>query len=98
MAQVTQTRGSEADLLEIWAFIAENNMEAADKVISEINAKCQACADMPGIGRRREDILPGFRSLVSGDYVIFYQAIEGGVRIMRVLHGSRDLPSQFNGN
>ena len=83
-------------MLEIWAFIAENNMEAADKVVGEINQKCQACTDMPGIGRRRDDILPNFRSIVSGEYVIFYQVAEGGVRIMRVLHGSRDLPSQFD--
>jgi plasmid stabilization system protein ParE len=29
-------------------------------------------------------------------YVIFYEAIDDGVRIVRVLHGSRDTTAQFD--
>ena len=96
MAQVSRMRNAEADLLEIWAYLAEDNIDAADKVILKINAKCQTLAATPSMGSQRDDLSPGIRSLAVGNYVIFYRPLEDGVRIMRVLHGARDLPSQFD--
>lgn len=51
---------------------------------------------MPGIGRRRDDLAPGLRSISYANYLIFYRPIDDGIEIVRVLHGSRDLPSQFD--
>lgn len=28
-----------------------------------------------------------------GNYLIFYRPIEGGIEVVRVIHGARDLPS-----
>jgi toxin ParE1/3/4 len=35
------------------------------------------------------------RSFAVGRYVIFYLAIPGGVQIVRVLHGARDIEAAF---
>ena len=41
MAQIQRTRLAEVDLLEIWAYIAENSFEAAEDVVRAIAQKCQ---------------------------------------------------------
>jgi plasmid stabilization system protein ParE len=51
----------------------------------------------PELGRRRdEDGLPGLRSLpVPGfPYVILYELAAGKARVLRVLHGARDLADE----
>jgi len=48
------------------------------------------------MGRRRDELSPGLRSVVMGSYLIFYRPLEDGIRLMRVAHGSRDLPSLFD--
>lgn len=52
-------------------------------------------AAMPGIGRNRPELGEGIRSFPSGNYVIFYRTVEGGIEIMRVLHGARDIEKIF---
>ena len=61
-----------------------------------IAQKCQDCAEFPGMGCRRDELSPGLRSVVMGSYLIFYRPLEDGIRLMRVAHGSRDLPSLFD--
>ncbi|MFN7870829.1 MAG: type II toxin-antitoxin system RelE/ParE family toxin [Cyanobacteriota bacterium] len=39
-------------------------------------------AQQSGLGRRREELAEGLRSLAVGRYVIFYLAIPGGVQIV----------------
>jgi plasmid stabilization system protein ParE len=49
------------------------------------------------MGRRRDDLSPGLRSFVTGDYVILYSI--GGdemVLIHQIFHGSRDIDSFFH--
>jgi len=43
------------------------------------------------MGRTRDELVPGLRSLPFGRYVIFYRALDDGSEIVRVLHGARDL-------
>jgi toxin ParE1/3/4 len=53
-------------------------------------------ASQPCIGRRRdEDLRPGVRSFVVGDYVIAYRVDGDNVLILRVLRRSRDIEALF---
>jgi len=52
-------------------------------------------ADMPGMGRQREELAPGLRSFPVGNYLIFYQIEEDIIRIVRVVHGSRNIRKLF---
>lgn len=45
------------------------------------------------LGRRREEIRPGLRSLVNERHVVFYRIMKSHIRIVRVLHASRDVSS-----
>lgn len=79
------------DLLEIWLYIARDNVSAADKVLDSIDARCRMLAEFPEIGTLREDIGPSVRVLVVGNYLVLYRARDDRVDIVRVLHGARDL-------
>lgn len=83
------------DLEVITEFIAAENPRAADRLIDSIEEKCQALAEMPGIGRLREDLAPNLHSARVGKHVIFYRPEAGGVEIIRIIHGARDIPRLF---
>ncbi len=50
----------------------------------------------PFMGRRRDDLRPGYRSFPVGDYVVIYRlAGKEEILVLRIIHGSRDIPSLF---
>jgi toxin ParE1/3/4 len=50
------------------------------------------------MGRKNYELLPNFRSLVYGKYIIFYFPMSDGINVVRVLHGARDMVSIFKEN
>jgi toxin ParE1/3/4 len=58
--------------------------------------RSERLADMPGTCRLRGDLGPGLRSVAVGSYLIIYRPIEGGIEIVRVLHGRRDIGALFS--
>jgi len=85
-----------SDLAEIWDYIADDSEARADAFVATIDAKFQTLAKHPGIGRLRDELAAGLRSLPIGRYVIFYLSLADGVEIIRVLHGSRDIVTIFH--
>jgi toxin ParE1/3/4 len=96
MPVIVRRPRASADLSEIWEFIAEDNMARADELIDRIDSKFRALAERPLMGRERYELAPGLRSLPIAPYVIFYEPVLDGVAIVRVLHGARDVDSQFS--
>ncbi|MBN2069611.1 MAG: type II toxin-antitoxin system RelE/ParE family toxin [Opitutales bacterium] len=84
-----------SDLSEIWDYIARDNQRAADRFIDALYAKCQEILELESIGRSREELFEGLRSLPYRKYVIFFLRNHGDVEIVRILHGARDIESQF---
>ena len=82
-----------ADLDEIWHRIAiEGGGEsAADRTVDLIADRFLLLSDWPRLGRARNELRRGLRSLPVADYVIFYRIIRTGVVVQRVLHGRRDI-------
>ena len=95
MAVIVLQPRAKADLSDIWQFIAEDSDDQADAFIDLIDQKFQLLAQQSGLGRRREELAEGLRSFPVGRYVIFYLLIPGGVQIVRVLHGARDIEAAF---
>lgn len=60
-----------------------------------IDRRIQSLARFPFIGRERITLAPGLRSVVSRDDVIFYKADARRVTIVGILHGRRDIESEF---
>lgn len=52
-------------------------------------------AQFPDMSRAREDLLAGLRCFPVKPYLIFYIA-SNQLEIIRILHQSRDIESQFN--
>ena len=91
----------EEELWSIWEFIAKDNPEAATRLIEAAYETFQTLAKTPGLGRLRpfkDPRLSGIRSFhVSGydNYLIFYRSVTGGIQVLHVYHGARDLESLF---
>ena len=51
---------------------------------------------LPGIGRSRKDLRPDLFSFPVGKHVLFYRPQPGGIVLVRVIHGARDLPALFS--
>ncbi|MBW3623104.1 MAG: type II toxin-antitoxin system RelE/ParE family toxin [Armatimonadetes bacterium] len=90
MSHIVRTAQAELDLYEIWSYIAEDNPRAADRLLDEIGNAFQLLSDFPETGRYRDEFSQALRSFPVQRYVIYYQPFEGGIRILRVLHGARD--------
>jgi toxin ParE1/3/4 len=86
---------AELDLWEIWDYIADDSFERADDFLDLVEEKLRSLALTPGMGRRREELLPGLQSFPVGNYVVFYRAIADGIDVIRILHGSRDIEEIF---
>lgn len=93
MGQVIKSPEAQADLAEIWLYIAiaQDNQAAADEVLENINRKLLLLSDSPFIGRLREELAPALRSFPTGRYVLFYRPISNGIELVRVFHGARDI-------
>jgi toxin ParE1/3/4 len=86
-----RTRRARQDLIEIWEHVAADNPAAADALLDRIDDACSRLIDHPRLGPARDDIRPGLRYLVVGDYLVLYRIIDEGIEIVRVVHGRRDL-------
>ena len=95
MPKVLSTHRASLDLVELGGRIAQDNPRAAEKTLMAIDSKCKMLARRPRLGRRREELAHGLRSFSVGSYVVFYRAMRGGVEVIRVLHGARDIASEL---
>lgn len=82
------SKRAQADLLEI---CFKNWGEAqADLYLDELDVGLRQCGADPERGRRREEVRPGYWSLLVRRHVAFYTATADEVLIQRVLHASMD--------
>ncbi len=84
-------RDAETDLDEIWIYFGERNIAKAQRTVEAIQERCLLLLDNPNLGRARPELNVNYRSLVIGDYVIYYRFHNQHVQIYRILHSSRDL-------
>jgi toxin ParE1/3/4 len=82
------------DLADIWEFIAEHDELAADRYIDHLRLRARELVRYPHLGRIRREIHPGIRSLLSRNHLIFYRVKKTSIQVLRILHGSLDLPNQ----
>ncbi|MFS8085754.1 MAG: type II toxin-antitoxin system RelE/ParE family toxin, partial [Acidobacteriota bacterium] len=83
------------DLHDIWSHVAQNDAEAASRLVKEIMRRFSLLRNNPLLGRQQDQLLVNLRSFTVKGYLIFYQPSEDHVDILRVLHGSRDVEAIF---
>jgi toxin ParE1/3/4 len=94
-SRVTRRPLAALDILDIWDYIAEDSVAAADQWLDKLDEKFNLIATQPLMGRAREELAAGLRSFPFGRYVIFYVPFENGIDVVRVLHGARDIDAVF---
>jgi toxin ParE1/3/4 len=87
---------AQADLLEIWEYIAGENPESAERLLHTFREKFELLLGHPLIGRERNEIFIGLRSFPVGRYIIFYQPMDYGIEVLRVRHSASDLRGLFD--
>ncbi len=82
--------------MTIGVTIAEDSPKRAESFVAELEAKARHLAEWPSSHPARDDISPGLRAAVHGRYLLLYRDLEDEVRIVRVVHGARNLPRIFD--
>jgi toxin ParE1/3/4 len=83
------------DVAEIWDYIADDSLSAADRWIDRLDEQFQVLATQPLMGRAQDELIAGIRSFPFGRYVIFYSPLRDGIDVVRVLHSARDIDAAF---
>lgn len=95
MPQVFKRPRAEADLVDIWRYIAQDSPANADRMLDRISETLNRLAAMPFMGQARFDLAPGLRMFPVGSYLIFFRPIESGIEVIGVLHGKRNITGRF---
>lgn len=83
---------ADRDLGNIFDYTArEFGIDQAVSYVSGFEAVLVSLAANPGLGRKRDEIRNGLRSFAKGSHTIFYRVLKSHIRIVRILHGSRDI-------
>ena len=82
-----------ADLVAITNYIAEDNPLRAETFVGELISRAREAAARPQTFPARDDLDTGLRAARHGRYLILFRDLPDEVRIVRVVHGARDLGS-----
>ena len=96
MARVTRRPLAAADILDIWDHIAEDSLDQADRWVDKLDEKFGILATQPLMGRARKELAADLRSFPFGRYVIFYEPVQDGIDVVRVLHSASDADPAFD--
>ena len=84
------------DIEAITDYLAENRgFETSDRFIKGMTDRLTQLTQLPQMGRSRDEIFPGVRSLLYEKYLIFYTVTDDVVEINRVANGRQDLNQLF---
>lgn len=92
---IRRTRQAQLDQNDIWLNIAEDSVRAADSVLERVNTAIFLIAEQPEAGRARPELRAGLRYFPVESYLIFYDVQPGFITIRRVLHGAREIGTDF---
>jgi toxin ParE1/3/4 len=96
MKRLVFTPAARNDLLEIGAYIADDNPVRAESFVTELETKAYKAAERPRSFPERTDIGVGLRAAVHGRYLLLFRELDDEVRIVRIIHGGRNIPSLFD--
>ena len=90
------SEAADLDIDAIFDYIErEHSFNQAIKYLLSLESVFESIVINPRIGRERNEIKLGLCSIAEQEHIIFYRILKNYVRIVRVLHGSKDIPKQF---
>ncbi len=82
------------DLIDLWEYIAVHDELAADRYVDCVFERSGELLVHPELGRPRPKLYSEIRSLLCRNHLIFYRVVTESIEVLRILHGSIDLPNQ----
>ena len=91
MARIETTSDAEQDLIEIYLYGIEHfGVNQAERYSEVLHARIDTIAENPSFGSDYGFVRDGLRRYESVAHAIYFQRIDGGVRVLRILHGRMD--------
>lgn len=69
MSRISFTKAARKDLGEIYEYIAQDNVAAADTLRERLQQRWNVLVDMPRIGTKRDKLKLNLRSVAEGNYI-----------------------------
>jgi len=83
---------AEDDLERIWLYTNEEwDIEQADKYIRLLVSRFTWISENPLLGKKRDDVKPGYYCFPEGMHLIFYMITKTGIDIIGIPHQSMDV-------
>lgn len=94
--QFRLTQPAIQDIEQIADYIADRaGLAQSEKFLEKLNARFSQLTQFPNLGRQRDEILPGIRSLAVEKYLVLYMSTGQDIEIFRVVSGYQDLSALF---
>ncbi len=86
------SEAAEKDIEEIFDYtVYKFSVQQATIYLENLEALFQKLVEYPGLDRARDELKIGLFSLTMQSHVVFYRVLENRIRIVRVLHHSKDV-------
>jgi toxin ParE1/3/4 len=101
--RVIERPRAEQDLANHYAYIAADKVRPAERFLKVAEETFELLVRMPGAGRlwgSHQPRLAGVRVYPMRhfrSYLVFYRPVEGGIEVLTILHGARDLDAALEG-
>ena len=91
-ARYRVTPRAKRDLVEIARYTLKTwGAERRDAYLGDLERRFAWLSENPRLGRRRDDVAPGYLSFPQGAHVIFYVVRGDAIDIIGVPHGAMDV-------
>jgi len=93
---IIRLKAARQDIVDIGVYLMGENPQAAEHFLSSLEETLASLADMPGMGavyRAQGHELRRFRIRHFDNYLIFYRVFDDRLELVRIIHGSRDIPN-----
>lgn len=104
MSHIIRRPQASCDIAEIADYIAEDNLDAALRLVDAYDAAVKRLAEHPHIGTIFQPAIRRLSGLrvwpIHGfsNYLIFYRPLDGGIEVLRVIHGMRNVRKELRSN
>lgn len=91
MLEIVKRPRAKQDLKNIWHYSFDKwGEKQADKYLVELDMGIAKLRTNPKLGKSRDTLRPGYRSLRVNEHVIYYVLTPSVIRIVRILHVRMD--------
>ena len=81
----------------MWSYGADEwSPDVADEHERILWRACQRLLDNPELGRSRDELITGLRSILVDPHTVFYRITPHAIQIVRVVHQREDIESIFD--